>query len=645
MNEKYKQKRPRRRIIMSDLILNSRKDLFVLEDENNPKTTESTIIYPKSIIDQIFDPETPTNKNLREILKEMRLQIMACGIDSIVFPVRSVNRLTGDIILTKNNIGLGQVDNTADNEKPLSGPQRNAIMDILGSYNFKVNMNPLYDHLSDMNNPHDVTVTQLDKDSKLTNFIQDLINRHCLDTGKFVHLDIRNSLARLWDYTEKTITREVLPGVKEMRQDLNAHMEDEVAHSSLFDKKEDLVNKASKITDDSTTHKNYPTTRALVDYVTKQFSNYSETHPTIDNYIGTISVIHAKEDLPRPSIDVIRNAYWIQYADQAQSAIALCRENAGSYSWDIQTVGAISSFNEEQFENGPDGLSIKMEHVVDTLLGRTGDVHQITKNLLKDYYTRDEATSNFIQNITILPGTMDGHIRYYMNNDMSTMSPEVEIPGLKTLAFLEKISEHELREQAVHNRHILSKAVDQRCIADGAIHKEHLALDADLVEMMRAPKGSIIGNIRYDNGMCHAIPIQDFIDLITGGVLTVPGINAPVMEVCYNQWVLNSEIPFPDGSFGYRFHGTIDSIPNVQVATPLSMEFTSRKYQLLNSGGWWRTDTNNETDQNISTSSALTGATSEIKINKHGLYFVTVSNAQRIGAEYDVWIRYKKKEV
>ena len=644
MNEKYKHYREiTEESIMSDLMMNSRKDLFVLEDENNPKTTESTIIYPKTILDQVFDQETATNKNLREILKEMRKEIISGGINSIVFPVRSVNRLTGDIILTKKNIGLGRVDNTADNEKPLSGPQRNAVMDILGAYNFKVNLDPLYQHLADTNNPHDVSVTQLNKDNKLTTFVQALINQHCLDDHKYVHLDIRNSLARLWDYTEKTLSREVLPRVNEMRQDLNAHIQDDLAHANAFAKKEDLANKAFKITDDTTNHVNYPSARALVEYVGKRFTEYSEMYPPVLNYIGSIHIINHRSDLPPSSIEELHNAYFIQYGELSQSEIAICKEVGGSYVWDIQSLGAISTFNKDHFENGPDGLSLRMESIVDTILGNTGDVHQITKNLLKDYYTKEDVDANFIRSISIIPGTMDGHIRYYINDDMNTMSSDVLIPGLRSLAFVEKATENDIRDLAIHNRHILSKAVDRRCLAEGAVHKEHLAIDADLIEMMRVPKGSIIGNIRYDNGQAHVIPIQDFIDLITGGVLTVPGINAPVMEVCYNMWNIQTEIPFPDGSFGYRFVGKINSIANAQVVTLLSNKFTSTKYQLLAGGGWWRTDTANETDQTISTSSALTGATSELKIDKHGLNFVSISEAERLDASFDVWVRMIKK--
>ena len=628
---------------MSDLMMNSRKDLFVLEDENNPKTTEATIIHPKTILDQVFDPETPTNKNLREILKEMRKEILSGGINSIIFPVRSVNRLTGDIILTKKNIGLSEVDNTSDIDKPLSGPQRNAVMDILKSYNFKVNLDPLYEHLADMNNPHEVSVAQINKDDQLTTFVQALINRHSLDDSKFVHLDIRNSLSRLWDYTERSIAREILPQIKEMRQDLNTHAEDPLAHADLFVKKEDLINKAIKIDTVNTSHVKYPTTRALVEYVTTKFTEYDNTHPIIEDYIGSIRVVGKRSDLPLPTVDELRNAYVIQFGNQSQTELAICKEVNGSYHWNIQSIGAISTFNPDHFENGPDGMSIKMEQIVSTILGQTGDVHKVTKNLLKNYYTKEETIQNFIQGIDILPGTMDGHIRYYVNHDRTTMSDDIPIPGLKTLAYLNKVTENEIRELSVHNRHILSKAVDRRCLAEDAVHAEHISADVNLLHKMRAPKGSILGNIKYENGQVHVIPVQDFVDLITGGVLTIPGINAPLVEVCYNTWDYETEIPFVDGSFGARFKGSVNSIANAQAIVPLSNKWNSKQCQILDSGGWWRIDTTEEIDQVVGSSSAMTGTSSEVRMTKRQLEFVSVSSGDRVNANFEVWIRYLKK--
>ena len=628
---------------MSDLMMNSRKDLFVLEDENNPKTTEASIIHPKTVLDQVFDPETPTNKNLREILKELRKEIMSGGINSIVFPVRSVNRLTGDIILTKKNIGLDQVDNTADIDKPLSGPQRNTVMEILKSYNFKVNLDPLYDHLADMNNPHEVSVAQINKDDQLTTFVKNLIHQHCLDDSKFVHLDIRNSLSRLWDYTEKSIAREILPQIKEMRQDLNNHAGDALAHKDLFDEKEDLVNKAVKIDTPNTSHVKYPTTRALVEYVANQILEYDNTHPTVEEYIGSIRIVSQRTELPLATVDELRNAYIIQYGNQSQTEIAFCKEVNGSYHWNIQAIGAISKFNSNHFENGPDGMSIKMEQIVSTILGQTGDVHKVTKNLLKDYYTKEETIRNFIQGINIIPGTMDGHIRYYINNDRTTMSDDIPIPGLKTLAYLNKVSENEIRELAVHNRHILSKAVDRRCLAEDSVHAEHISADVNLLTKISAPKGTVIGNIKYDNGQVHIIPIQDLIDTIARGGLSIPGINAPTIEVCYNVWDYDVEIPFADGSFGARFKGSINSIANAQSVVTLSNKWNTKKYQILDSGGWWRIDSTEEIDQTIGSSYATTAASSEVRMTKRQLEFISVSSADRVNANFEVWIRYLKK--
>ena len=50
------------------------------------------------------------------------------GLGSVI----SVNNMTGEVILTKSNIGLGNVDNTSDANKPVSTAQQNAL-------NLKVN--------------------------------------------------------------------------------------------------------------------------------------------------------------------------------------------------------------------------------------------------------------------------------------------------------------------------------------------------------------------------------------------------------------------------------------------------------------------------------------------------------------------------
>lgn len=49
------------------------------------------------------------------------------------FPVTSVNTQTGDVVLTKSDVGLGNVDNTSDANKPISSATQTALDGKAGS--------------------------------------------------------------------------------------------------------------------------------------------------------------------------------------------------------------------------------------------------------------------------------------------------------------------------------------------------------------------------------------------------------------------------------------------------------------------------------------------------------------------------------
>ena len=57
------------------------KDLLTLEDENNPSGSQADLIYPTTIIDQVFDNESNSNKSLRTILEEIRQEIIQHLLD------------------------------------------------------------------------------------------------------------------------------------------------------------------------------------------------------------------------------------------------------------------------------------------------------------------------------------------------------------------------------------------------------------------------------------------------------------------------------------------------------------------------------------------------------------------------------------
>jgi hypothetical protein len=68
--------------------------------------------------------------------------------------VLSVNGQTGAIILTKSDVGLSNVDNTSDANKPVSTATQAAL-------DLKASVASLSAHTSDTNNPHAVTKTQV----------------------------------------------------------------------------------------------------------------------------------------------------------------------------------------------------------------------------------------------------------------------------------------------------------------------------------------------------------------------------------------------------------------------------------------------------------------------------------------------------
>lgn len=481
---------------------NLRRDLYVLEDESNPRGSKVHTVWPPTILDQVFDQLSPTNKTLREIIEDLRQEIITGGLGNIVFPVTSVNGKTDDIVLTPTDLGLGSVDNTRDMDKPLSVPQREAIMAILKEYDFNVDLHDLYQHLGDTNNPHDVTLEQINKGDALTDFINRRIATHNQSTKNGTHADIRRSLSRLWTLVDN-VTGNVEERIKNVLDTVDEHYSDLSAHADLFMRKEDVANK-SMLFDASTDndHTKYPTTRAVVEYVGRRLVEFNETLPPVQNWIDNIQVIDTRSQLPEPTPDKLRRAYFIRQGVTSREELAICRldSDGKSCSWDISQMGAVSQFNPDQFEESIDGWSIKMDSIIQAIMSEHGLLDQALADILSNYYTIDQIKEiNFVRSINILPGTMDGTLRYFINGDRNTMSKDVEIPGLKRLAYLEWVTENELQEQSVHERHILTNAIQTRHIRQGAVTPNKISCTVD----------HIIGNTKDSpEGIAHEIPME-----------------------------------------------------------------------------------------------------------------------------------------
>jgi hypothetical protein len=634
-------------IIMSNNISsNLSRDLFVLDDENNPDTSQKNMIYPKTILDQVFDDQSPTKKNLRELLADLKQEIITGGLGNIIFPVTSVNGDTADVTITPAKLGLGRVDNTRDIDKPLSTPQRSAVMDIINGHDFKVNLDPLYKHLADNNNPHFVSIDQLDADNRVTAFVGKLISTHSLSDDITTHLDIRRSLAKLWSYVDESINGGLEARISKVLDTMNAHSDDPSAHYDLFKAKEDIGNKSVAFTFTNGDHTKYPSTRAVVEFVTEALKAFKKSFPDIKDWIVDIKSIPDRSELPVANEVTMGKCYVIRNGIASQQEIAICRKNPdGTFVWDISNTGAFSKFNAAHFEDTGDGMSIKLSAVIDALLTKTGDVDSTVSNVLRNYYTKDETNNQFIREINIIPGTMDGHIRYYINNDTNTMSSDIQIPGLKCLAYMEQVTEDEIRELAVWNRHMLSRSVDSRVLALKSVKQEHLSDVLFTADMLKTPKGTLLGNIMNTDGTVHSVNLTQLGDLlrpIIGGWpdISIPGVDAPLMEISPIMWDFNKEYPFVDGSVGQRFKGTISVLPNREIVTSLSTLITSEKYQILDAGGWWRTDSEAKIDALLGGGNITGNIFAEIVMSKYQLQLSTISIGNRVDAPFDVWVRY-----
>ena len=462
------------------------RDLFVLEDEKNPSGSNMKTVWPSTVLDQVFDDQSPTKRTLRQILEDLRIEIITGGKGNIVFPVTSVNGKTDDVNLTARDIGLENVDNTKDMDKPLSDPQRNSVMNILRYYNFNVDLHELYGHIASFDNPHNITVSQLDNDGKLSNLIQKYIKLHNQSTDDSTHMDIRNSINRLWDRvdafkeTANSDTTRVMSIVSE-------HLGDMSAHQEIFDTKEDISNKVlSFTTTTNKDHTKYPSTRAVVEFVQSQISAFEDTLPDLKDWIDDIEVVNGRDDLPMATSASYRKMFFIRHGNSSHDEIAVCRVNPDgeTYSWDITPLGTYSKFDPKYFIDTIDGMSVNIGAIMDAAISENGMLDTSLSETLNQYYTKEEIDEkHFVGAIKILPGTMDGYIRYYINDDLETMSDDVRVPGLKRLAFLEWITENELWDQSVHERHILSKAVATRHLQERAVtgDKMFTSLESNMI--------------------------------------------------------------------------------------------------------------------------------------------------------------------
>lgn len=623
------------------------RDALILEDESDPKNSRANQVYLSTILDQVFDDQSPTNKTLRQILDDLRNDIITGGRGNIEFPVTSVNGQTGDVMLSKRHLNMNNVDNTADVDKPLSVPQKTAIMEILASYDFNINLQELYDHIADHNNPHQVSMDQINIDGKVTDLVQELINKHNLSTNQQAHVDIRHRLSTLWNKVDD-INNGLENRLHNVLKSVEDHIYDENAHLTKFNTKEDADNKISSfIDDDNINHKNYPSALAVVQYVTKCLSEYDSEQIKVIDWISDIQSVDSRDELPPPSEKFVRKAYFIRRGNSSCSEVAICRydPNIKLYTWDIHNLGAYSKFNPDHFVDTPDGMDINLISIVDAIMVNDGGAFQ--EIVANNYYNKQQIDDMHLVNaIKILPGTQYGTVRYYINDDMTTMTEDVYIPGLKRLAYLEWVTEEELKDNAVRGKHIIDGAVEERHIQSRSI---------DLDKFKCGTYGTILGNTTHsDRKEIHEIKLIELADCLRPLIGGYPDPNVPggnpwsdiVMEQFPHPHLMrvDAEHNLMDRSYIKRYVGTISSIANMRTRVLLDEVIVPEGYKIIDAGGSWCYQSDPE-EWTILGGSNITGHTfATVTLTQEGAYLETISIGERRDAEYDIWIRYVKKD-
>ena len=351
---------------MADTGSTLKRDLYILEDENNPMGSKSDKIYPSTILDQVYDDVDPDNKNLREILDEIREEIATGGGSEIPFPVKSVNGKRGDVTINKSDIGLNKVDNTSDNEKPMSEQQRDAVMDILEHYDFPVDLQPLYDHMADHQNPHNVTYEQINAGGEITDAVAEGVNTHAI--SNVAHQDIRQQIVSAKAAVDQGIS--ALSGeIDTTVAAINNHLADQNAHSEILDRKENSAKKVPNVTEATTNYDNYPSTKAMVNYVANAIDEYMRTH-NLQGGIQDILVVRTLEDMPPAGVALLKVAYLILTGEHNTMELAICRQTENRYYWDYTDLEAYTKFDGSYFKYDINkGLTLDISEIGSSLIG------------------------------------------------------------------------------------------------------------------------------------------------------------------------------------------------------------------------------------------------------------------------------------
>ena len=247
----------------------------------------------------------------------------------------------------------------------------------------------------------------------------------------------------------------------------------------------------------------------------------------------------------------------------------------------------------------------------------------------------------------MLPGTSDGTIRFYVNDDIMTMSDDIRVAGLKRLAYLEWVTEDQLWDNSVHERHILSKSIANKHIQDRAVAPVNIKCEI----------GNIIGNdTDSENPTANMISLKKLAEYLRPLIGGWPDPNVPGGNPWYDKlstqllqthtWQPGVEYSFGNGGYAVRFTGKISCIANMSHKLKLSENITSTSgFHLMDAGGSWVYQSEPDIEWGILGGSNITGHTyATITMDKNGLYLESISIGDRVDAIFDIWVKYIKTE-
>ena len=523
-------------------------NLYVLNDPTNPASSQSAKVNPSTTLDQVYDQTNIDNttskyKTLRKILEDLEELIHQGG--DITFPVTSVNGKSGyndyndsDVELTAMDIKFegdtpvyNAIKAAQDNTQEMSiamGELRDLVDDLLTE---------LEGHVANYANPHNVSVSSINSNGKLTEFVARMIADHLNDSSlDNSHGKLRALINDLSSIVKSSNTGNTILAqrVTSVGNRLTYHETDTNPHAVKFATKEDLSNKINIIVESaiSATDGKYPTVYAVSEYIKEVLNAYTFPGGVVSNII-VVGADHDVKELPEATAeeykksnlyvlpDGVINSGYSASDGKMQIARVVKDTSAGydTYRYEVTTVGPYSTFDSRYFRySNIKGLTILVDNLIDDIYSQSGRiqatiaslVNQIISYWMRDYYTKNDIDSmNLVGDIELKSGSNDGTIKLVgTKHENGTEVPfiyEVYVKGLKRLAYMDKVETNLIDDGAVTNSKIGQGQVTGDKIANTTITSANLSL----------PYNHIYGNMfNEDTNEVEPIDVYWFADFV-----------------------------------------------------------------------------------------------------------------------------------